>query len=290
MLSPDLAERLGPGRPRRSRSRAAAATTRPPPSASARRGAATASCRSAPPACVFAATDKPVALPERALHGFCHALPGRWHGMAVVLSGGARPRLDRRAHRPSRDDIAGFLARAETFAADAARRAHAPVFLPYLTGERTPHNDPLATAHFAGLTVEHDAAALGYAVVEGVAFALADCLDVLVEAGAAPTILHAGRRRFAQRLLGAADQRRDRADAGPSRSARNSARPSARRGWRCSRRAAPRPESASSRRSAAAFAPDHVRGAAAGRAPHSDAGAVSCGTPQPARRPHLKGC
>ena len=69
---------------------------------------------------------------------------------------------------------------------DRTRRAHAPVFLPYLTGERTPHNDPLATAHFAGLTVEHGADALGYAVLEGVAFALADCLDVLVEAGAAP--------------------------------------------------------------------------------------------------------
>jgi xylulokinase len=60
------------------------------------------------------------------------------------------------------------------------------VFLPYLTGERTPHNDPSATAQFAGLRVEHDAAALAFAVLEGVAFALSDCLDVLVAAGAAP--------------------------------------------------------------------------------------------------------
>jgi xylulokinase len=86
----------------------------------------------------------------------------------------------------NKGDIGGFLARVEAFAADETRRAHAPVFLPYLTGERTPHNDPLATAHFAGLTVEHGPDALGYAVVEGVAFALADCLDVLVEADAAP--------------------------------------------------------------------------------------------------------
>jgi xylulokinase len=133
---------------------------------------------------IFAATDKPVALPERALHGFCHALPGRWHGMVVVLS--AALALDWIAAITGNRDFGGFLARAESFAADETRRAHAPVFLPYLTGERTPHNDPLATAHFAGLTVEHGADALGYAVVEGVAFALADCLDVLVEADAAP--------------------------------------------------------------------------------------------------------
>jgi xylulokinase len=134
---------------------------------------------------IFAATDKPVALPERALHGFCHALPGRWHGMVVVLS--AALSLDWIAGiTGNMKDIAGLLARAESFAADEVRRAHAPVFLPYLTGERTPHNDPLATAHFGGLTAEHGADALGYAVVEGVAFALADCFDVLVEADAAP--------------------------------------------------------------------------------------------------------
>ncbi|WP_088348303.1 MULTISPECIES: xylulokinase [Rhodomicrobium] len=134
---------------------------------------------------VFSATDKPVALPRRALHGFCHALPGRWHGMAVVLSAGLSLNWAAALTGHS-DDIAGFIARADLFAADPARVAHAPVFLPYLTGERTPHNDPLATAHFAGLTVEHGADALGYAVLEGVAFALADCLDVLVEAGAGP--------------------------------------------------------------------------------------------------------
>jgi xylulokinase len=134
---------------------------------------------------IFAATDHPVSLPERALHGFCHALPRRWHGMAVVLS--AALSLDWVARLTGNAaDIGAFVAGAERFASDATRRAHAPVFLPYLTGERTPHNDPLATAHLAGLTVEHGADALGYAVLEGVAFALADCLDVLVEARAAP--------------------------------------------------------------------------------------------------------
>jgi xylulokinase len=134
---------------------------------------------------VFGATNAPVALPERTLHGFCHALPGRWHGMAVVLT--AASALGWIASiAGAGGDIAGLLRRVEAFAAVPGQAERAPVFLPYLTGERTPHNDPLATAQFAGLTIRHDAAALAYAVIEGVAFALADCLDVLVEANAAP--------------------------------------------------------------------------------------------------------
>ncbi len=132
---------------------------------------------------IFATTQRPVALPERTLHAFCHALPGRWHGMAVALSGASA--LSWIAGIAGAD-IGALLARVELFAGDEGRRAQAPVFLPYLTGERTPHNDPHATAAFGGLTAEHDAAALAYAVIEGVAFSLKDCLDVLVEAGAPP--------------------------------------------------------------------------------------------------------
>jgi xylulokinase len=134
---------------------------------------------------VFAVTDHPVALPRRTLHAFCHALPGRWHGMAVSLTAAAALSwiAEVTGHQ---NDIEGLLRRVENFADDAVRRRHAPVFLPYLTGERTPHNDPLATAQFAQLRIEHGAAALAYAVLEGVAFALADCLDVLIEAGAQP--------------------------------------------------------------------------------------------------------
>jgi xylulokinase len=133
---------------------------------------------------VFVTTERPVSLPQRTLHAFCHALPGRWHGMAVTLSGAQS--LAWFAGLVGTTDMTTLMARIEAFAADPQRVAHAPLFLPYLTGERTPHNDPNATAHFAGLTVEHDAAALGYAVVEGVAFALSDCLSVLEAAGAAP--------------------------------------------------------------------------------------------------------
>jgi xylulokinase len=133
----------------------------------------------------FVVTDHPVALPERTLHAFCHALRGRWHGMTVALS--AASALDWIAGvTGSSNDVAGLVARAESFAADPAARAAAPVFLPYLTGERTPHNDPEASAAFAGLRIGHGPAALAYAVMEGVAFALADGLDVLTAAGAAP--------------------------------------------------------------------------------------------------------
>jgi xylulokinase len=133
----------------------------------------------------FVVTGHPVALPERTLHAFCHALPGRWHGMTVTLSAAAA--LDWIASiTGSSGDIAGLVARAEAFAADPLARQAAPVFLPYLAGERTPHNDPGATAAFAGLRIGHDPAALAYAVMEGVAFALADGLDVLAAASAAP--------------------------------------------------------------------------------------------------------
>jgi hypothetical protein len=66
---------------------------------------------------------------------------------------------------------------------DEEARNNAPLFLPYLSGERTPHNDPYATGVFHGLTPEHQRAALGYAVLEGVAFGMVDGLDALRAAG-----------------------------------------------------------------------------------------------------------
>lgn len=134
---------------------------------------------------LFVSTNRLVSLPERTLHGFCHALPQRWHGMVVALSAASAlswlGTVTFQAH-----DIVGLIKKAENFASDAGRREAAPLFLPYLTGERTPHNDPNATAKFDGLRAEHDVGALAYAVLEGVAFALADGLDVLKAANAAP--------------------------------------------------------------------------------------------------------
>jgi xylulokinase len=134
---------------------------------------------------IFSSTDRFVSLPERTLHAFCHALPNRWHAMAVMLS--AASALTWIAGALGRaDDIAGCVDAAEDFARSPDAVAAAPVFLPYLSGERTPHNDAEATGLFAGLRANHGADALIYAVLEGVAFAFADGVDVLVEAGAGP--------------------------------------------------------------------------------------------------------
>src|SRR5271170_6025505 len=134
---------------------------------------------------IFSVTDRFVSLPERTLHAFCHALPERWHGMAVMLSAAAA--LSWIANVVGRaDDIGGCVEAAAAFARSPEAVAAAPVFLPYLSGERTPHNDAAATGLFAGLRAEHGAAALIYAVLEGVAFAFADGVDVLAEAGGRP--------------------------------------------------------------------------------------------------------
>ena len=131
---------------------------------------------------VFAVTDRFVAAPERTLHAFCHAVPGRWHGMSVILSAAAS--LGWIADIIGAPDITALLARVAAWAAEPRHRDEAPVFLPYLNGERTPYNDPEANAVFAGLRSSHGAEALVYAVLEGVTFALADGYDVLRAAGA----------------------------------------------------------------------------------------------------------
>jgi xylulokinase len=134
---------------------------------------------------VFSVTDRYVSLPERTLHAFCHALPGRWHGMSVMLSAASAlswiAQVIGRSH-----EISACIDAAEAFAHAKEAVATAPIFLPYLSGERTPYNDPEATGLFAGLTAAHGAEALIYAVLEGVAFAFADGVDVLGEAGARP--------------------------------------------------------------------------------------------------------
>ena len=99
---------------------------------------------------IFSVTDRFVSLPERTLHAFCHALPNRWHGMAVMLS--AASSLAWIAGVLGREnDVGGLVASAEAFARSKAAIAAAPVFLPYLSGERTPLNDAEATGMFAGL-------------------------------------------------------------------------------------------------------------------------------------------
>ena len=107
------------------------------------------------------------------VHAFCHAVPGRWHLMSVMLSAAGSLRWYRDAIAPGTPF--GDLV------AEAGRRrrrgARGCVFLPYLTGERSPHVDPLARGAFIGLTATHERRHLTRAVLEGVAFGLRDGLD-----------------------------------------------------------------------------------------------------------------
>jgi len=131
---------------------------------------------------LFAVTDRLVTKPERVLNAMCHALPDRWHVMGVTLS--AASALSWFASLIGRgSEVGKLIADVESFTTDPRRRAHAPIFIPYLTGERTPHNDPEANGIFAGLRAEHDAVAMAYAVMEGVAFCFADHFDILSDAG-----------------------------------------------------------------------------------------------------------
>jgi xylulokinase len=119
---------------------------------------------------IFLASDRFRPNPASAMHAFCHALPGAWHQMSVMLSAAASLRWAR--------ELMGLGSEAELLdrvaALSAAERAAAPLFLPYLNGERTPHNDPNAQGALCGLTAAHGAASIGYAVIEGVGFGLRD--------------------------------------------------------------------------------------------------------------------
>ncbi len=121
----------------------------------------------------FAVSDGFLSNPESAVHSFCHALPNTWHMMSVVLS--AASCLDWVAKLTGQEDVPSMLKMVE----DKADRNSAVTFLPYLSGERTPHNDPMAKGVFFGMTHNTGPAELCLAVLEGVGFAFADGMDVL---------------------------------------------------------------------------------------------------------------
>jgi len=112
---------------------------------------------------------------EGAVHAFCHAIPGTWHQMGVILSAADSLEWLARVTGKSARDLAESVGRPD--------RASPVAFLPYLSGERTPHNDPSARGAFAGLAQAHGTADLAQAVMEGVAFAFADCQAALAAAG-----------------------------------------------------------------------------------------------------------
>ena len=127
---------------------------------------------------VFASTGEPFVEPEGRLHAFCHAVPDRWHLMGVMLSAAGSLRWYRDTLAPG-VDFDALLAPA----ADVSPGSDGLLFLPYLTGERTPHPDPMARGAFVGLTVRHTQAHLTRAVLEGVAFGLRDSFELIKSAG-----------------------------------------------------------------------------------------------------------
>jgi xylulokinase len=128
---------------------------------------------------IFLATEKFAPNPANAVHAFCHALPNAWHQMAVMLSAASCLRWV--TQLTGYADEAALLAKVAQLTDQ--ERAEAPLFLPYLTGERTPHNDAHASGVFMGLRPSHGAAHLGYAVIEGVGFGLLDGMHALRQAG-----------------------------------------------------------------------------------------------------------
>jgi xylulokinase len=127
---------------------------------------------------IFAATDRPIFEPDGRVHAFCHAIPDRWHLMSVMLSAAGSLRWFRETLAPD-VPFADLVAAA----GEVPAGSDGLLFLPYLTGERSPHPDPLARGAFVGLTVRHDRRHLTRAVLEGVAFGLRDGLDLMTAAG-----------------------------------------------------------------------------------------------------------
>ncbi len=133
---------------------------------------------------VFAYLDEPLRDEQLRTHTFCHAVPGKWHVMGVVLAAGG-------SFRWLRDTLcAEEIAAAESAdrdpyelmtqaAASVPAGAEGLVFLPYLTGERTPHADPNARGVLFGLTIRHTRAHIIRAVMEGVAFAMRDSFEII---------------------------------------------------------------------------------------------------------------
>jgi len=129
---------------------------------------------------VFAALPAYAPDPQARVHTFCHAVPGTWHAMGVMLSAAGSAAWLRHALGAPFPELDAEAARWEP-------GAEGLQFAPYLAGERTPYPDPDARGAFVGLSLRHDRGALWRAMLEGVAFGLRDSLDLLRSLGVEPT-------------------------------------------------------------------------------------------------------
>ncbi|MHB0997982.1 MAG: xylulokinase [Armatimonadota bacterium] len=135
---------------------------------------------------VFAFADQPVVDPSLRVHTFCHAVPDKWHVMGVMLSAGGSLRW----YRDTFADMEVSVAKAicgdpydllSKEVASVEPGCEGLIFLPYLTGERTPHPDPNARGSFFGITLRHNRAHFARSVYEGVAYGLRDSFEILNE-------------------------------------------------------------------------------------------------------------
>jgi xylulokinase len=140
---------------------------------------------------VFAHADRLEADPQGRAHAFCHAVPGKWHTMGVMLAAGGSLAWFKRAccaeevaaAARQKRDVYDLIA---ALAAKAAPGADGLYFLPYLTGERTPHADPHARACWLGIGPEHGKPEMARAVLEGIAYGLRDSLEIMKAMGVRP--------------------------------------------------------------------------------------------------------
>jgi xylulokinase len=129
---------------------------------------------------VFATLPAYAPDPEARVHVFCHAVPGTWHAMGVMLSAAGSFAWLRHVLEADYGSLDGEAARWQP-------GTEGLLFAPYLAGERTPHADPNARGAFVGLSLRHDRGALARAVLEGVAYGLRDSLELLRSLGVQPS-------------------------------------------------------------------------------------------------------
>ncbi len=130
---------------------------------------------------VFAATDKPMLDPKGRLHTFCHAIPGRWHVMAVTQGAGLSLRWFRDQFGAIGENGRDSYERLTKEASLVSPGCDGLIWTPYLMGERAPHMDPFARAALVGLTASHTRAHIVRAMLEGVAFSLRDAFEIFNE-------------------------------------------------------------------------------------------------------------
>ena len=159
---------------------------------------------------VFAHSDEYRVDPEGRLHAFCHAVPGRWHLMGVMLSAAGsfqwyRNELGKAEMAAEADGGIDAYEALTQLAAEAPPGSEGLLFLPYLSGERTPYPDPSARGSFVGLSLRHGRAHLTRAVLEGVSYGLNDSLSLMRQLGVEPdrVILSGGgaRSKFWRQML-----------------------------------------------------------------------------------------